>query len=124
MSCDRSMGISTTFRIARAGMTVKIKKFRDKYRVSATPPDVIAKWRSETPLTAVELYNELMDRGANSVDTLEALFACDPDWERNSTGFHSRKSIVRPLPGTAHYERVIRAHLGRQMRRDAAQQRT
>jgi len=38
-------------------------------------------------MSAQQLYNNLMELGCHSVDIIDALYECDPEWQRHAPDF-------------------------------------
>jgi hypothetical protein len=75
-----------TFQSCVSGMTIRIKRVGDAlYSAELTLPDmpaVKAGWSSSEPMSADQLVQELLKRGAHQTDIGDALYQADPDWLR------------------------------------------
>ena len=68
-------------------MAIKVWREGDRYSAKVTPPHADVEWATPHPMSAQELYDALSKVGCHAVDIMDALFECDPDWERRAPRF-------------------------------------
>jgi len=62
-------------------MPIKLRRVRNRYTGSATPPDSDQYWETTTALTAKKIIAELRRVGCHTTDITDALYEADPFWQ-------------------------------------------
>lgn len=71
-------------------LTLEIRRVGDLYLARVTPPDCDGPdWNSPYPMDAQQTYDLLKKKGCHTIDILDALFACDPEWDRRAPSFRT-----------------------------------
>lgn len=62
-------------------MTIRIERIGGLYMARVTPPHGSGLfWRSERPVDARELVDQLLARGCHQTDIGDAFYEADPEW--------------------------------------------